>query len=104
MARFIFLFLAFLILITNITTFSICNGNSVHAICIESKKEALLKFKRGIADRTNRLASWVFDGECCRWTGIVCDNMTGHVIELHLKTTPPWEVDYYTFDYETDQG
>ncbi|GLU15823.1 hypothetical protein SLE2022_322840 [Rubroshorea leprosula] len=76
----------------------ICNGNSVHAVCIESEKEALLKFKQGIVDRTKRLASWVSDGDCCRWAGIVCDNMTGHVIELHLRTTTPWEVDSYLVD------
>ncbi|GKV15110.1 hypothetical protein SLEP1_g25911 [Rubroshorea leprosula] len=73
---------------------SICNGNSIHAVCIESEKQALLKFKQGIVDRTNRLAFWVSNGDCCRWTGIVCDNMTGHVIELHLRTNPTWEVDY----------
>ncbi|GLT96277.1 hypothetical protein SLE2022_139130 [Rubroshorea leprosula] len=96
MARLIFLFLAFLILITNVTIISICNGNSVHAVCIESEKEALLKFKQGLVDRTNRLASWVSDGDCCRWTGVVCDNMTGHVIELHLGA-PTWD-DYYDFE------
>ncbi|GKV15190.1 hypothetical protein SLEP1_g25992 [Rubroshorea leprosula] len=105
MARFIFLLLAFLILITDVTIISICNGNSVHAVCSESEKKALLKFKQGIVDRTNRLASWVSDGDCCRWTGIVCDNMTGHVIELHLRTTPPWEVHYYVVDdYEADDA
>ncbi|GLT44390.1 hypothetical protein SLA2020_182930 [Shorea laevis] len=108
MARLIFLFLSFLILITNVTISSICNGNSVHAVCIESEKEALLKFKQGIVDRTNRLASWVTDGDCCRWMGIVCDNMTGHVFELHLRTTPPWDVDYevnyLVYNYEADEA
>ncbi|GKV08993.1 hypothetical protein SLEP1_g20559 [Rubroshorea leprosula] len=85
MARLIFLFLAFLVPITNVTIISICNGNFVHAVCIESEKEALLKFKQGIVDRTNRLASWHSDGDCCRWTGIVCDNVTGHVIEINLR-------------------
>ncbi|GKV15198.1 hypothetical protein SLEP1_g26000 [Rubroshorea leprosula] len=102
MARFIFLFLAFLILITNVI--SICNGNSVHAVCIEGEKEALLKLKQGIVDRTNRLASWVSDGDCCGWTGIVCDNMTGHVIELHLRTNPPWDINYHVYDYEADEA
>ncbi|GLT25000.1 hypothetical protein SLA2020_001580 [Shorea laevis] len=96
MARLIFLYLAFLILITNVTIIGICNGNSVHAVCIEGEKEALLKFKQGIVDRTNRLASWHSDGDCCKWTGIVCDNMTGHVIELHLRA-PTWD-DNYDFE------
>ncbi|GLT41434.1 hypothetical protein SLA2020_155000 [Shorea laevis] len=103
MARLIFLSLAFLILITNVTIISICNGNSVHAVCIESEKEALLKFKQGIVDRTDRLASWVSDGDCCRWMGIVCDNMTSHVIELHLRNTPPWEDNHYVYDYEAQE-
>ncbi|GLT94938.1 hypothetical protein SLE2022_126490 [Rubroshorea leprosula] len=93
MARLIFLFLAFLFLITNVIIISNCNGNSVHAVCIESEKEALLKFKQGIVDRTNRLASWHSDGDCCKWTGIVCNNVTGHVIELNLRV-PPLD-DYY---------
>ncbi|GLT94947.1 hypothetical protein SLE2022_126570 [Rubroshorea leprosula] len=90
MTRLFFLFLAFLILITNGTIISICNGSPVHVVCIESEKEALLKFKRGIVDHTSRLASWVSDGDCCRWTGVVCDNVTGHVIELHLRA-PTWD-------------
>ncbi|GKV09000.1 hypothetical protein SLEP1_g20566 [Rubroshorea leprosula] len=93
MARLIFLFLAFLFLITNVIIISNCNGNSVHAVCIENEKEALLKFKQGIVDRTNRLASWHSDGDCCKWTGIVCNNVTGHVIELNLRV-PPLD-DYY---------
>ncbi|GKV08999.1 hypothetical protein SLEP1_g20565 [Rubroshorea leprosula] len=96
MARLIFLFLVFLVLIANVTTISICNGYSVHAVCIKSEKEALLKFKQCIVDRTNRLASWHSDGDCCKWTGIVCDNVTGHVIELNLRV--PTLDDYY--DYE----
>ncbi|GLT92099.1 hypothetical protein SLE2022_099560 [Rubroshorea leprosula] len=99
MARLIFLYLAFLILITNVTIISICNGNSVHAVCIESEKEALLKFKQGIVDRTNRLASWHSNGDCCRWTGIVCDNMTGHIIALHLRAPTLDDCyDYYEFE------
>ncbi|GKU97769.1 hypothetical protein SLEP1_g10861 [Rubroshorea leprosula] len=99
MARLIFLFLAFLFLITNVTIISNCNGNSVHAVCIESEKEALLKFKQGIVDRTNRLASWHFNGDCCRWTGIVCNNVTGHVIELNLRV-PTLDYNYDSVAFE----
>ncbi|GLT94941.1 hypothetical protein SLE2022_126520 [Rubroshorea leprosula] len=99
MARLIFLFLAFLFLITNVTIISNCNGNSVHAVCIESEKEALLKFKQGIVDRTNRLASWHFNGDCCRWTGIVCNNVTGHVIELNLRV-PTLDDNYDSVAFE----
>ncbi|KAE8660226.1 hypothetical protein F3Y22_tig00116958pilonHSYRG00352 [Hibiscus syriacus] len=33
----------------------------------------------------NLLASWSSNGgNCCDWTGIVCDNVTGRIVELHL--------------------
>ncbi|KAI3748950.1 hypothetical protein L6452_12412 [Arctium lappa] len=50
------------------------------------KRQALLNFKHGIIDRANKLASWDGeDKECCSWAGIVCDNYTGHVHEIHLR-------------------
>ena len=53
-------------------------------LCIESEKQALLSFKRDLIDPSNRLISWVAEeADCCKWTGIVCDN-TSHVKELHL--------------------
>ncbi|CAL8108666.1 unnamed protein product [Prunus armeniaca] len=41
-------------------------------------------FKHDLEDPSNRLSSWVGKGDCCNWTGVVCDNLTGHVRELHL--------------------
>ncbi|ONI15684.1 hypothetical protein PRUPE_3G055300 [Prunus persica] len=38
------------------------------------------------------LLSWVGEGDCCNWTGVVCDNLTGHVRELHLGN-------YYSDEY-----
>ncbi|XP_054816931.1 receptor-like protein EIX2 [Prosopis cineraria] len=32
---------------------------------------------------------------CCNWTSIVCDGETGHVLQLHLRTSPP---SYYQAD------
>ncbi|GLT28903.1 hypothetical protein SLA2020_038050 [Shorea laevis] len=93
-----YLFLGFLILTS--VSISICNGNSSVA-CIESEKEALLKFKQGILDHTNRMATWISDVDCCRWTGIVCDNMTSHVIELHLRSST---FDYYDADEKSKLG
>ncbi|GLT58119.1 hypothetical protein SLA2020_310410 [Shorea laevis] len=60
MARLIFLYLAFLIMITSVSIISICNGNSIHAVCIESEKEALLKFKQGIVDRHQTIGLLAF--------------------------------------------
>ncbi|PPD91817.1 hypothetical protein GOBAR_DD11224 [Gossypium barbadense] len=30
------------------------------------------------------LSSWVEGGDCCKWIGVVCLNLTGHVHQLHL--------------------
>ncbi|KAI3802599.1 hypothetical protein L1987_30738 [Smallanthus sonchifolius] len=50
--------------------------------------QALLHFKHGVIDETNRLDSWVTGTDCCGWAGIACDNSTGQVIrnlsKLHM--------------------
>ncbi|XP_062079891.1 receptor-like protein EIX1 [Humulus lupulus] len=48
--------------------------------CIESERQALLGFKKGLVDRDNRLSS------CCTWKGIRCDNLsqTHHIVVLNL--------------------
>ncbi|TYH46768.1 hypothetical protein ES332_D11G361600v1 [Gossypium tomentosum] len=72
----------FLLLILAIC-FTICHANS-NLLCIQSEREALLKFKNHLIDPSNRLSSWVEGGDCCEWTGVVCHNSTGHVKQLHL--------------------
>ncbi|KAL4618396.1 hypothetical protein ACB092_06G006800 [Castanea dentata] len=61
--------------------------------CIESERHALLNFKQHLEDPSNRLASWTAaaasDVDCCDWIGVVCDNRTGHVLQLHLTTFYP---------------
>ncbi|KAL4618402.1 hypothetical protein ACB092_06G007400 [Castanea dentata] len=58
--------------------------------CIESERHALLNFKQHLEDPSNRLASWTAaaasDVDCCDWIGVVCDNRTGHVLQLNLTT------------------
>ncbi|KAK6275766.1 hypothetical protein POUND7_005475 [Theobroma cacao] len=54
------------------------------AACLESERQALLRFTQDLTDNSSRLASWSNGGDCCDWTGVVCDNLTGHVLELHL--------------------
>ncbi|GMN44212.1 hypothetical protein TIFTF001_013403 [Ficus carica] len=54
-------------------------------LCVERERQALLSFKQDLVDPSNSLSSWVAeDVDCCRWLGIVCHNITGHVEELHL--------------------
>ncbi|KAI8028777.1 Receptor-like protein EIX1 [Camellia lanceoleosa] len=60
-----------------------CNGNS-NIVCSKTEKQALLKFKQDLKDPSNRLSSWAGD-DCCQWSGVVCNNFTGHVHEIHLR-------------------
>ena len=71
-------------LFTIVTKFSCCDAHSPKALCREEEKEALLSFKRGIHDPSNRLSSWA-NVECCNWRGIHCHNTTGHVLKLNLR-------------------
>ncbi|XP_022746288.1 LRR receptor-like serine/threonine-protein kinase GSO2 [Durio zibethinus] len=77
------------------TIISTCDGNS-NVLCIESERQALLKFKQNLIDRSNRLSSWVEGEDCCEWVGVFCNNFTGHVKELHLglhSSSPDVELD-----------
>ncbi|KAK7400992.1 hypothetical protein VNO78_12301 [Psophocarpus tetragonolobus] len=61
-------------------------------LCIPSEREALLRVKHHLIDPSNRLASWnVSNTDCCDWSGVVCSDLTGHIQELHLNTSPPPE-------------
>ncbi|XP_064968184.1 receptor-like protein EIX2 [Musa acuminata AAA Group] len=58
--------------------------------CVEGERDALLDFKTGIVkDPSSRLSSWRGRVDCCRWSGVVCDNRTGHVVELNLQNSDP---------------
>ncbi|KAL8252253.1 hypothetical protein R6Q59_035946 [Mikania micrantha] len=78
-------YLCFLVFLAS---FYLClsEQNSDQVVCLDSERQALLRFKHGLTDETHRLASWVDDDkDCCRWDGIACDNSTGHVHRIHLR-------------------
>lgn len=45
-----------------------CNRKDGHVLSI---------WKQGIKDPSNRLSSWSTIEDCCNWTGVQCDNITG---------------------------
>jgi len=70
---------------------------SRETVCFGSERETLLKLKDDLNDPSNRLSSWnaTVNPNCCHWTGVVCNNITSHVTEIHLSTPrPTLEYDY----------
>lgn len=75
---------------------------SAQTTCNPMDRDALLSFKEGalmtVRDTTSSpcLASWTNSTSCCAWTGVSCDNSTGHVVTLNLTncalegTIQPW--------------
>ncbi|XP_076882411.1 receptor-like protein EIX2 [Bidens hawaiensis] len=55
--------------------------------CIEKERQALLDVKANLTDPGGYLDDWGSEGEkmdCCKWTGVTCDDTSGHVIRLGL--------------------
>ncbi|KAL2967292.1 hypothetical protein AAZX31_16G166700 [Glycine max] len=75
-----------LILSTAITLhFSASKAARLNMTCSEKERNALLSFKHGLADPSNRLSSWSDKSDCCTWPGVHCNN-TGQVMEINLDT------------------
>ncbi|GLT46934.1 hypothetical protein SLA2020_206600 [Shorea laevis] len=73
----------FMVLVVGFLSLVALNAGCCNRGCIERKRQALLKLKQDMVDPAGRLASWVADDEdCCRWKGVVCNNVTGHVLKL----------------------
>lgn len=74
--------------------FSLCMkptslSNSGEVLCLERERQAILEFKQSLIDDDGLLSSWGSEGdksECCKWSGVACSNVTGHIIHLDLNS------------------
>nr|XP_029123263.1 receptor-like protein 12 [Elaeis guineensis] len=55
------------------------DGSMVERSCIESERRALLSIKGDMYDPDQWLSSWKSQ-DYCRWRGVGCNNITGHVV------------------------
>ncbi|KAK4407435.1 Receptor-like protein 7 [Sesamum angolense] len=73
---------ALLFVLTFTASISLINS----ALCRERERQALLSVKQALDDPSNFLSSWDAAVDCCEWDGVLCNNLTGHVSELHLQS------------------
>ncbi|XP_057499617.1 receptor-like protein EIX1 [Actinidia eriantha] len=64
------------------------DGVTDRITCIDTEREALFAFKQSLTDPSDRLSSWMGD-DCCQWSGIQCDDTSGHVVKLDLRNPLP---------------
>ncbi|XP_027364713.1 receptor-like protein EIX1 [Abrus precatorius] len=79
-------FAVLLLLAEIIAQIQLCLCANSTVPCIGKEREALVKFKASLIQdaSSNRLSSWR-GADCCKWEGIECDNVTGHVLKLDLR-------------------
>ncbi|KAF8011980.1 hypothetical protein BT93_I0186 [Corymbia citriodora subsp. variegata] len=70
-----------LVIILNNSGVCFCR-NSI-SICGEQEREALIQFKQSFRDPSRLLSSWKGQ-DCCKWKGVTCDKVYGHIIKLQL--------------------
>ncbi|XP_054782781.1 receptor-like protein EIX2 [Prosopis cineraria] len=75
---------------------------SIRLHCNEKDHHLLLNFKHTLVDPSSILSSWSDERDCCEWTGVMCDNTTGRVIELSLPYST--EVSAHICAYENTPG
>ncbi|KAL8466981.1 hypothetical protein ACS0TY_035890 [Phlomoides rotata] len=73
-----------------ISSFKLCNciGNNT-IFCPKIEKQSLLSFKQSVKDPNNLLSSWSVEVNCCKWKGVICNSLTGHVHQLQLRSNWP---------------
>nr|GFB03598.1 LRR receptor-like serine/threonine-protein kinase GSO2 [Tanacetum cinerariifolium] len=57
--------------------------------CIYKERQDLHLFKANLVDTFNSLVDWSSEGEkrdCRKWQGVICDKLTGRVIEIDLSS------------------
>ncbi|XP_009786200.2 receptor-like protein EIX2 [Nicotiana sylvestris] len=92
-------FCFFLFYILTNTKLSICTG-----ICRENEQQALENLKKEVFDPTNLPPSWIVGEDCCEGEGVMCHNLTRHVIELHIRNglyvyLPRYDLRINNFDW-----
>ncbi|KAJ0606026.1 putative non-specific serine/threonine protein kinase [Helianthus annuus] len=86
-----FIFTLLLLGLQTITTYHLiaagANGNAVVVTCIDKERHALLDFKARVQDPDGVLSTWTDeeDDDCCKWSGVTCNDTTGHVTRLQLS-------------------
>ncbi|KAI3817889.1 hypothetical protein L1987_11689 [Smallanthus sonchifolius] len=91
-----------LLFLSSLCTLCLCNQNSDHVLCIASERLVLIQLKDNLIDRANRLSSWV-GKDCCSWSGVVCNNITGNVQEIRLRGPDDGINGHCHGSYDTDE-
>ncbi|XP_058007032.1 receptor-like protein EIX1 [Hevea brasiliensis] len=80
----LFTLLSFLVVLGNEHSWAVA---AQKVQCIDGEQEALLMFKEGFTSPSSRFSSWIAGEDCCKWSGVGCNNRTDHVITLDLHSS-----------------
>ncbi|XP_023749500.2 receptor-like protein EIX2 [Lactuca sativa] len=85
----VFIMFSILLLTTTTSQLVPVGGDDIGGVdmkkCLDKERDALLLFKAPLQDPDGRLSSWTAEEhDCCKWSGITCNNQTGHVTELDM--------------------